>query len=75
MRFVMVGEHEPAAILVSQSLPQLTRQVQFLFQPERQRLAKRAVAARRECEVRLEQALEFRDRLIVEANVVEVGGG
>ena len=44
----------------------------FSLQPERDRHAERAEAARREGEVGLEQPLELQERLVVEDDVVDV---
>jgi len=46
---------------------------QFFLQPDRDRLAERLKAARREGEIGLEQALEFEERLFVEHDVIEFG--
>lgn len=58
------------------SLELLGQQVllkQLLAQPQRHRHAKRFEAARRECQVGLEQALELQERLVVEGDVIDLG--
>jgi hypothetical protein len=71
---VVLGEDEPAAEPAAQAAAQLPRQVELGLEPERHRPAERGEAPRRVGEVGLEQALELQDRLVVEADVVELGG-
>ena len=76
----MIGEQQfcfPIDAVVD--LPEMVAQHAFLkqlfLQPDRDRLAERLKAARRECEIGLEQAFEFEERLFVEHDVVEFAGG
>jgi hypothetical protein len=77
---MMLGEQQtlrPVDVAV-QILGDLLREEilleQLLLEPDRQRLAERGESARRECQVGLEQALELEERLVVEGDVVEIGG-
>jgi hypothetical protein len=47
---------------------------QLVLHPQRQRLAERGEAARREGEIGLEQPLELEERLVVESHAVELPG-
>src|SRR5688500_369340 len=68
----MFREDVTLAITVPQSLVQLLRQAQLLPQPERYASQELSEPARRVGEVRLEQAIEFEQRLIVKSDVREV---
>src|SRR5688572_6357570 len=46
--------------------------MELLFEPDRNRLEERAKTRRGECEIGLEQPLEFEHRLVVKAHVVEL---
>src|SRR6266571_772505 len=74
---MMLGEQQPVLdVEVRPELLQFVAQQQLLKQlflePKRHRHAKRAEPARREGEIRLKQALEFQERLVVEGDVVEL---
>ena len=75
MRLVVLGEDEPPGVRAAQTAPQLARQIQLLAQPQRHRLEERPKPLRRVGEVGLEQALELQERLVVEADVVQLLGG
>ena len=76
---VMVGKEQAGipvdvGVELGQVLPQQPFLEQLLLEPERNRHAERAKAARRERKVGLEQPLELDERLLVEHDVVEVAG-
>ena len=74
MRFVMVRKDVAPLVSVVQPTIHLARQVQLLLEPQRQRLPERTVARRGIGEVRFQQPFEFRQRLVVEADVIELVG-
>ena len=73
MRLVMLGEKDPA--LVAELLPDALGHPEAVRDPERHRLPERGEPARRVLEIRLEEALELHERLVVERHVVELLGG
>ena len=74
MRFVVIGEDVATCVSAAQPSTHLARQMQLLLQPQRHRLPERAIAGRRERQVGFQQSLELRQRLVVEADVVQVSG-
>ena len=68
----MLGEQDPPA--VAQLLPDALGHPEAVRDPERHRLPERGESARGVLEVRLEEALEFQERLVVEGHVVELAG-
>src|SRR5690242_15486211 len=71
---MVVGKDVATAILSAKAGVHLAGQVELLFEPERQRLAERAIPARCKGETRFEQPFEFGERLVIEADEIEVGG-
>src|SRR5664280_705185 len=69
----MIGEQDPAR--EGQLFPYALGHPEAVRDPERHRLAKRDESPRRVVEIRLEEALEFHERLVVERDVVEAVGG
>ena len=60
---------------IAERLAQLTVDVQLVLDPQRTGHEERPVPGRRDAEIRLEDALELEERLVVEADVGEVGDG
>ena len=78
MAQVMLGEQQLALPIdvVAQRLQLLDQQAlleELLLEPQRQRLAERGEAARREGEIRLQKPLELEERLVVERDEVDFG--
>src|SRR5437868_10159247 len=67
----MLGEEDRARV-AAEVAADLVAGEELLFQPDRHRGQKRAYAAGRDAEVVLEDALEFEERLVVEADVVDL---
>src|SRR5437868_2545103 len=59
MRLVVIGEDESSGVLSPEPFADLARQMQLLFEPQGNRLAKRSITGRRIRKVRLEQPLKF----------------
>ena len=74
VRLVVIGEDVAAAILALECLADQPRNVQLLFQPHRDGLAEGEVPAGRHGEIGFQQAFELGDRLVVEADVIEIRG-
>ncbi len=72
VRLVVLGEEDLSAVRELFANPVL--HPELLAHPERHRLQEGAEAAWREVEVRLEEALELQERLVVEGDGVERGG-
>src|SRR3989442_11355983 len=68
----MVGVEDVA--LVAQRVPHLVLYVELVLDPERTRFEKGDQAARRDAQIRLEDALELEEGLVVEAYVRQVLG-
>ena len=68
----MIREDESPLVLLAEPLSHLTRQMQLLFQPDRNRRAKRPKPGRCKCQVRFQQPLKGPQRLIVKPDIVEL---
>ena len=72
---MVFAEQEPGNVETFGKLFQLTLQQalleQLLLQPERDRHAERAEAARCERNIGFQQSFEFQERLVVEHDVIE----
>ena len=68
----MLGVEDVA--LVAQRVPHLVLYVELVLDPERTRFEKGDQAARRDAQIRLEDALELEEGLVVEAHVRQVLG-
>src|SRR5437016_3407563 len=71
---VVIEEDERRLWLAAKSLRDAARQEEFLPERDRNRLAETAQAARREGEVRFQQALKLHQRLVVERDMIDLGG-
>ena len=74
VRLVVLGEDDLPLVASSEPLRDGARQVELLLRPQRHELQERPEAARRVRQVGLQQALELQERLVVEADVVELLG-
>ena len=80
MTQVVLGEEQPCIpvdAVAERRLQCLRKDVlleQLVLHPHGQRLAKGRESARRERQIRLEQALELQERLVVEGDMVEIAG-
>src|SRR3970040_1310728 len=78
MRLMMLGEQELrqrlllAAADARELLPEHVLEAQLFLEPDRHRHRERPDALRRICEIRLEQTLEFHQRLVVENDRIEL---
>src|SRR5262245_34006473 len=68
----MVEVHQRRLGRPAQTVANLTTEVQLVFEPQRHRQAEAAQPSRGVGQVRLEQTLEFRERLIIESDVIEL---
>ena len=73
MRLVVLGKEDLPVI--AEGAGDVVLLEELLFDPERPRLQERAVAARRDGQVRLEDPLELEEGLVVEADDVDVLNG
>jgi hypothetical protein len=71
---VVLGIHVPSPGTDTEARVELTGQEELLAEPDRQRLAEGLEARRREGQVGLEETLELRERLLIEAYEVELLG-
>src|SRR5690606_1168969 len=74
MRFVMLGEDELLAIVPAKVFSHLARQVELAAEPNGHRLGERNEARGSIRQVGFQQPLELEQRLVVETDVVDVGG-
>ncbi len=74
MALVVIGEDERRAQARADAVADERRQPRFLLEPDRHRHLEALEPGRREGQIGLEQALELADRLLVEHDVVEIGG-
>ncbi len=72
MRFVVLRKDVLFAVSVLQTLVQFAPQVQLLLQPDRDRAQERPEPGRGKGKVRFQEPLEFQERLVVEAHVVQL---
>ena len=75
MRFVVLREDETPPKISTQCVPHFAGKVQLLLQPHRDRLEEGTDAEWSGHHIGLQESLELEKRLVVEANVIEVGGG
>ena len=68
----MLGEDVPLLVALPEPFVHLSRQVQLLLQPQRHGLDEGPEAYGRVTHIRLEQALELEQRLVVETDVVQL---
>ena len=69
---MVLGEHEALRVGRLQPAMHFAREIQLLLEPQWHRLQEGLESLRSVGEVRFEQTLEFEQRLVVEAHVVEL---